>query len=52
MIKLSKWDTRSYENWKEIFSKRNTEVFKVKCKKLKNWDQEYLELQIEGHKMI
>ncbi len=50
-IKLSKWDTRSSEYWKEMFSKRNREVFKLECKKFKNWDQEDIELLKEGHKM-
>ncbi len=50
-IKLSKWDTRSSENWKEMFSKRNRELLKLKCKKFVNWDQEDLELQNEGDKM-
>ncbi len=50
-IKLSKWDPRSSENWKEMFSKRNRELFKMECKKFVNWDQEDLELQNEGRKM-
>ena len=39
-MKLSKWDTGSSEN-----------VFKLKCEKFKNWDQDNLKLLEEAHKI-
>ena len=39
-IQLSKWDTRSYEN-----------VFKLKCEKIKNWDQDNPKLLKEANEI-
>ena len=39
-IKLLKWDTRT-----------SKKVFKLKCKKIKNWDQDNLTLLEEAHQI-
>ena len=50
-IKPSKWVTTSSENCTEKFLNWIRKVFKLKYKKLKNWDQEDLKLQEEANKI-